>query len=111
MKRLSRPADSPQKEGSSTIGFRLDGDTRRVLEERAAAFGRGPHDLARQYVLEALMAAEERQQLREAVTVLGKQVAELREEFAHAVQTLLVSAGKVNPEQAEAWVQENFNRE
>lgn len=93
-----------------TIGFRLDPEARRVLEERAEMFEQSPHALARQYVLEALSAGDDRQHLQETVSALEAQIAELREEFAHAVQVLLVSAGKINGEHAEAWVAENFNR-
>jgi hypothetical protein len=96
---------------SATIGFRLDDNAKRILEERAALFDRSPHDLARQYVIESLMAGEEREQLRQVVSALQVQVAELRAEFAHAVRALLVSAGKVNPEHAEAWVEENFKQD
>lgn len=95
---------------SATIGFRLDSDARKVLAKRAALFERSPHDLARQYVLQALLEGEEREQMREALSLLQEQVAELRSEFAHAVQVLLVSAGKIKPEDAEAWVAANFNR-
>ena len=96
--------------GSGTIGFRLDPEARGAFEARASAFEISPGMLAKMYVLEALMASEERQQLRERVSALEADVAELRKEFAHAVQVLLVSAGKVQPEYAEAWVAENFNR-
>jgi len=82
---------------------------RNVLEARAEMAGVSPHELGRIYVVEGLLAAEERQRLREEVSALQSQIKEIRREMAHAVQTLLVSAGQIEPAQAEEWVQENFN--
>ena len=111
MKRKARAGTGDLTEGPSpTVGFRLDPDARRALDERAALFERSPHELARQLVLEKLLEGEDRQQLIETLSSLQSEIAELRAEFAHAVQVMLVSAGKINPEQAEAFVQQNFAR-
>jgi hypothetical protein len=93
----------------STIGFRLEPEIRAILEQRAKLFEQSAGLLARQYTIEALMAEEERQQLTSKVSDLVREVSELRSELSLAVQTLLVSAGKIDASQAEEWVQENFN--
>ena len=100
----------PSESSSETIGFRFKGEPRRILDERAVIFDCGPHEYARQLVMEKLMEGDERQQLIDAVSALRSQVVELRQEFAHAVQVILVSAGKISAEQSEAWVQANFNQ-
>ena len=93
---------------AATIGFRLDAQTRSILHKRAELFDRSPHDLARQYVLEALAQEEERSALRQEVSRLGAEIESLRVDLALAVKALLVSAGKVNPEIADAWIGENL---
>lgn len=97
------------KKLSPLVTFRLADEPLAALDERAALLSLGRNELARKYVLEGLLAAQEREQLHGAIEGLQSVVRELRREFSHAVQTLLVSAGRIEPEQAEAWIQENFN--
>jgi hypothetical protein len=94
---------------SATIGFRLDESSRDVLKTRANLFGVSIHALARQYVIEALVAQDEKPQIHQALLTISAEVKNLRGDFAHAVQTLLVSAGQIEPQQAEEWVQQNFS--
>lgn len=110
MARKAKSTLLPEPDPTSTIGFRLDASAREVLEQRAKIFGLSPHALARQYVIESLAANDERQALHRAIAALQALVSELRSELAHALQVLLVSAGKVTPEQSEKYVKENFNR-
>jgi hypothetical protein len=107
MKRISQIDQAVKK--SETVGFRLDDESRQVLEERAKLYEVSPHVLARQYVLESLLANQERQQLWEAVKALREEIRELRKSHARGIQVLLVSGGKVEPKVAEKYVAENFN--
>ena len=96
---------------SSTIGFRLDHDARQVLAERAALLGVTPHQLARQYVLEALMKAEEGAFVRAALTAIHQEVSKVRADLIFSVQALLSGAGNLGEKEAEKWVKENFTEE
>ena len=94
---------------SSTIGFRLDDETRRVLFERAARLQVSPHELARRYVIEVLQESEERIALREAVETLNADLDQFRSGFALAMEALLVSAGKVSVTDARDWVDKSLH--
>jgi len=96
------------RQSSSTIGFRVNDEIRRALCGKAELFGRSANDLARQYVIEALSTEEERSTLRQEVSRLRAEIAELREDLALVAKALLVSAGKVTPEVAETWAEENL---
>lgn len=92
---------------ASTIAFRLDPDCRRKLSERAARLGFSSNELARHYVSEMLQDHEERAALREAVTALSQHIGKLRED----VEALLTSSGKVAPNEAHQWVQDNVRQD
>jgi hypothetical protein len=94
---------------STTIGFRLDDETRRVLFERAARLQVSPHELARRYVIEVLQESEERIALREAVETLNADLDQFRSGFALAMEALLVSAGKVSVTDARDWVDKTLH--
>ena len=96
------------KKQAGPIGFRLDEASRRILAQRADQLGVSPHALARQYVLELLGEAEDREMLREEVTALRSELTVLRTDLALAVEALLVSAGKVPAAEARKWVEESF---
>lgn len=105
----------PSLKAPETIGFRLDPASRIELAKRADRLGVSPHILAREYVIEMLHEAEERRQLREAVTQLSEGVGTLfeavfksREELATVAEALLVHAGNVDPKKAHQWVEDNF---
>ena len=91
-----------------TIGFRLDEARHQSLVRRAAELGVSCHELARYHVVQLLSEAEDRAVLRADVIALQTEVAELRVDLAFAVEALLVSAGKVAPDEARAWVKENL---
>jgi hypothetical protein len=55
-----------------------------------------------------LQEAEIRAAMLQAIRGLNREITELREDFTLATQTLLVSAGKIDPTEAESWVAENF---
>ena len=96
-------------QSSSTIGFRLDDETRRVLYERAARLNLSPHELARCYVIEVLQESEERVALRAAVETLNANLDHFHSGFALAIEALLVSAGKVSVSEARAWVDKSLH--
>ena len=93
---------------TDTIGFRLEAEPRRILDERAAKLGVSPHALARHYVMEVLAEPEERAALRQAVQALSQSVARTHESLALGVEALLCSAGRVEEDKARAWVDLNF---
>lgn len=106
---LSR--DGKAKRQSSPItSFRLEPDEAELLSERAARLGVSPHELARHYVVEALVASEELAAVGAAVNTLLYEMQELRQDLALSVEALLASAGKVNGKQAHGWVEANLNR-
>lgn len=94
----------------STIGFRLDEALATTLVERASALRVSPHDLARNYVVERLSKDEDLKSVLEAIRVTADDLQEFREDFAHAVQALLMSAGTIKKDVAKAWVEENLLR-
>ena len=94
---------------SRTLGFRLDAESRRILDGRAKLFKRKSTDLARQYVLEALLQNQEREALHGVITSLQAEVVSLREDLKIAVTALLVSAGKVEPDLAQTWAENNLS--
>ena len=106
--RLSAKRYAP---ASVTVGFRLEEEPLRALAERAARLNLSPHELAREYVLEALSEADERRALREAVGALHQQYDVLREDMALMAEALLISAGKVSEKEARDWVKRNFESE
>jgi len=94
---------------TEAVSFRLDAASAAVLKARAEFFGKkSPGLLARQYVLECLMAEEERSALRQAVRALEGEIKTLRADFLLALEALLISAGKVEKEPAHEWIKKNF---
>jgi hypothetical protein len=106
----TKPELSRGRESSSTVGFRLDPEALDVLRRRADRLGSSHHELARQYVLEALGGEQERAALQQAVLSLKDELTELREDFALAVECLLTSAGQANEKEAQEWVQKSFRK-
>jgi len=102
-------AASKAPPASSTVGFRLDAESRRILDARAKLHECSSGHLARQYVLEGLMAQQEREALHAVITSLQNEVVSLREDLKIAVKALLVSAGKVDPQLAETWAENNLS--
>jgi hypothetical protein len=94
----------------SQIGFRLELDQAGLLAERAARLGVSPHELARYYVVESLLAAEELAAVGNAVGIVHQQMQQLNKDLALAVEALLASAGRVSEKQARDWVKTMLNR-
>ncbi|MHC1763397.1 MAG: hypothetical protein AB9869_03680 [Verrucomicrobiia bacterium] len=91
-----------------TVGFRLELQYRMILGERAAKLGVSAHDLAKLYVTERILEAQEREALRVAVKATNEDLQTLREDLAYAVKALLSSAGKLTKDQSKAWVEEHI---
>ncbi len=92
----------------TTIGFRLDEASLRILAERAKRLGLSIHELARHYVIEVLQEPEERSALREAVETVQREIMASREDLAVATEAILVSSGNIEESQARKWVDENL---
>src|SRR5262245_3846871 len=80
---------------SETVGFRLDQEHRKLLEQRARKAGASPHEIARAYVIEALHEHEEMQTMRQTMIAIQGELAALRTELAHAVEAILVTGNQV----------------
>ena len=104
----ARSATAGRPEASATVGFRLDEASYRVLAERAARLGVSVHALARNYVFEMLQSTEERTVLRDALLGLQQKVERIQGDVATATEALLITAAKIKPEEAQAWVNENL---
>lgn len=92
----------------TTIGFRLDAASRQVLGERAFRLKVSVHDLARDYVIEALQAQDVRFLLAQSLQGIEERLNLLRGDFATTTEAMLVNAGKIKAEEAHRWVEETF---
>ena len=101
----SKPHRSPPDAESATltVGFRLSEQAWHALNERAASLGRSVHELARDYVVRALSESEEPALLREGLEELGAEVIGMRQDLTRSAIALLISAGKVQEQDAFAW--------
>jgi isochorismate hydrolase len=106
--KIIQPTISGWKKIPPTVGFRLDKEHKRVLFERARLLKMSIHDLARQYVIQMLHEADERQQIISAIVALRGEICEARKDVAVSTQELLVSAGRATVSQAQGWVKENL---
>ncbi len=113
---LSSHADAcPQpgktkRQSSPITSFRLEPDEAELLSERAARLGVSPHELARHYVVEALVASEELAAIGTSVNALLQGMHGLRQDLTLSVEALLASAGEVSEKQAHSWVEASLNR-
>ena len=112
MDHQSNPPQSlkPNRQSSPITSFRLEPDEAELLSERAARLGVSPHELARHYVVEALVASEELAAIGTAVNALLQEMHGLRQDLALSVEALLASAGEVSEKQAHSWVEASLNR-
>lgn len=99
-----------KRQSSPITSFRLEPDEAELLSERAARLGVSPHELARHYVVEALVASEELAAIGTAVNALLQEMHGLRQDLTLSVEALLASAGEVSEKQAHAWVGASLNR-
>jgi hypothetical protein len=93
---------------SKTIGFRLDPDAHRILMDRATRLGISPHELARDYVFEALTDQENRAAARVDLAQILGLARKLRGDVATAAEAMLVACGGYTPERAREWGEKTF---
>jgi hypothetical protein len=78
-----------------------------VLEERAQAMGCSIHELACHYLTEAICEGADDAVTPEAIMDV---LAELREDLAVGIESMLASAGKVSPDEAREWTDKNLRQ-
>jgi hypothetical protein len=93
--------------GTRPVSFRLDEQYLERLKKEAARYGISAGDYARRIVLDTLEDTE-RHKTQDELRELKRQIAELRNDVATAVMALLVGAGKVDMDEARAWVSANL---
>jgi len=94
-----------KKTDSKVIGFKLDDENRAKLEAQAEQLGTKRNFVARDMVLKALNAETDVTGL---IIALNHQLFALREEMALVAEALLTHAGKVSPDEAKKWADENI---
>jgi polyhydroxyalkanoate synthesis regulator phasin len=92
---------------TTPVSFRLDAHYLERLKQEASKYGMSTGEFARRLVLDVLERSEE-QRTADEIVGLRRDVVELRVDIAVAVTALLVHAGKVSHEEAEAWVRETL---
>jgi len=88
---------------SEQISFRLAAEYAELLDKRATEEKMSPGKLARKLLVDALTTNSERE-MRHRVAEIQEEVQRLREELFSSVHALLVYGGKVDKEQAGAFV-------
>jgi len=95
------------EDATPTVAFRVPQTVFALLEKEGKELGMTAQAYARRLVILTLNDAE-RLHLKDAMTELQGEVRRQREDFAKAVEALLVDAGKVEPEDASDWVLEHL---
>lgn len=103
-KRAADPGRVP-----TTICFRVDPETARVLIERADRLGCSPHDVARDMIFSVLHEPDHRAAVLAALLGIQESTVKLRGDLATVAKALLTNAGKIDPNEADAWICEVFN--
>lgn len=91
-----------------TIGFRLDPSASKTLADRARRLGVSSHQLARDYVMQALQAGDQEARLKDATDSVHAHLHELREDLSLALEALIIVAGDLEQKEARAWMKQNF---
>lgn len=104
------PANSAAPTVTPPLTFRLDDESQEVLAKRAGHMGISIHQMARHYVLQCLYEPEELSDLSQGLRDLCQEHVGLRADLANAVVALLSSAGKVEQDEAQTWVNDNLNQ-
>jgi hypothetical protein len=106
---MSKKQASPGKPPPGIISFRLATPLAESLAAAAAKGGVGPHELARQVVVNWLLE-NEAAETAEALLALRAEIDKLREDLKLAVTALLCDAGKLDVTDAEDWVNTHLFR-
>src|SRR5579884_4243183 len=104
-KKRTDPGQPPPR----IISYRLATPLAESLAAAAAKFGIGPHELARQVLVNWLLD-NEGADTAEALVALGAGIDKLREDLKLAVTALLCDAGKLDVTDAEDWVNAHLFR-
>lgn len=97
------------KRKSKVVNFRLSPSIARTLAKGAEELSMSPGAYARLLVIEALADAD-RVRLFDEVAALRRSVSMAVENLEAAAVAILVDGGKAHPEEAAAFVRDNFRR-
>lgn len=92
------------------ISFRLNGDALEEAEEASKRRAITVNELARESLLASLSSDEEIHRVGLRVTSIESELSELRRDLAVATQAILITAGKVSPEDAEKFAREKLRK-
>ena len=99
-----KPTTSTDRSRSTAvISYRLDAETANALSAEAEKLGLSSHELARRILLEWL-TDQERHHLRRSLSRVRSELLKLRADLKESVTAILCDAGKLEKEDAEAWV-------
>ena len=94
------------------VSFRLDTESKLLIEKRAEQGGLKVSEFARKVVLDALNEESELAQLKMQMASTRQELKAIREDLAVAVKALLVTSSSeetVTPKDAQRWVDMNMN--
>ena len=94
----------------ATIGFRLDPETAAALLSNATSLKISPHELARHYVVKALQGSADSDGVEKSLEQLAAHLIGMRRDLIISVETLLLTAGDLNEEEAHEWVRRNLGK-
>lgn len=92
------------------IAFRLSGDALEQAEEAAKLRAININELARETLIAALSSGNELHKMALRVTTIEGEISELRHDLAVATQAILVTAGKVSPDDADKFAREKLKK-
>ncbi len=90
-----------------TVGFQLDEEYLKRLEDEAAKVGMSAGQYARRLVMDALDDTE-RKVIKEEISELNEKVEDLRLCLADSTELILVATKNITKERAREWVDENI---
>lgn len=92
------------------ISFRLSGDALEQAEEAAKRRSMTVNELAREALIASFSSGGELHKVALRVTSIESELSEMRHDFAVATQAILVTAGKVPPEEADKFAREKLRK-
>ena len=92
------------------IAFRLSGEALELAEEAAKRRAVTVNELARDSLLTSLSSDGELHKVALRTTSIETEISELRRDLAVATQAILVTAGKVSPDDAEKFAREKLGK-
>lgn len=92
------------------IAFRLSGDALERAEDAAKRRSMTVNELAREALTASLSSSGELHKMVLRVTTIESELSELRHDLAVATQAILVTAGKVPPDDADKFAREKLRK-